>query len=886
MAQDNPFGDLLPGAQKPSYPGIIQGPISQRRVNEENRAQEDQALQREANARAQQDQILQIQANERAERAEARAAEAAARTARTDAMGSESERTAGFLTGRIKDAVSRLGQGAMKDRSALAPTFGVEAVRKVAGDTAANYITDDERQVVRAAQMDILDAALTLGTGAAYTKEQLEGYREAYFPKLGDSSEAIASKNQALKQLLENARVKAGRSAPDIEAAMAMLDQLNQPMPEQAEGGEEPGGLVGAVSDDTPSPYDPGGPLNPGTVDGNSPAYAQFAAGVGGLVEGGINNSVGIIANPLGTILGQALGYEGQADVGATVRQGLGLPYGDPTIEAINQAAAGGFGMAGIARGLSNFAGGATRNALMDYGSRPYLDMISGGTAAASGEIANQMGAGPAGQAMATIVGGATPSALSGIRGGFNALNRAPSDLDRNVIAAGQRQGVPIRQPDAIPSRRGDMANVAQTPHGGPMVQAARNADTDAMEARVTGLSDGTQQDQYAAGQTVQAAANRHKARTMAEADRLYTRAQNLAGDVKVAPKEALQALDGHIAELKAAGENANAGAINYLEGLRADLGKGLDIQAMQNLRSNMRGQINERSLTGTDTERRVGDVITAMNRDLAEQLPEGAATALDAADQFYRGRMEFIKQVSERFLGPKNNPIAAETAAQRLLSMVNGKGDADRFARMWKELEPAERQDLSATIAASLGRKANGEFSLSTLVRSLDPVKGINPRTARLVFGEDGARAIADLRTIANAKTATQAAMNNSNTGATVTRAAGGLKTLMLGAMGYSAGGPAGAVAGAVSRDFLSRLGEQRAARLLLNPDFTKMMKRAPNTANPAAINGWFRQVTKSAAKSQVYAQDVKALQSALAEAFSQSPRAVAASEGEQENN
>jgi hypothetical protein len=205
----------------------------------------------------------------------------------------------------------------------------------------------------------------------------------------------------------------------------------------------------------------------------------------------------------------------------------------------------------------------------------------------------------------------------------------------------------------------------------------------------------------------------------------------------------------------------------------------------------------------------------------------------------------------------------------------------------MWRELEPAEQADLSATIASSLGRKANGEFSLSTLVRSLDPQKGINPRLARIVFGSDGARALEDLRTIAAAKTATQAGMNNSNTGATVTRAAGGMKTLILGALGYTAGGPVGAVAGGISRDVIGKMGEQRAARLLLNPDFTRWLRNAPNTTNPQAINGYFKNLATNAAKAPVFAGDVKAFQQALGEAFSQSPlRAAAAPQGQQEQD
>jgi len=73
-------------------------------------------------------------------------------------------------------------------------------------DTAANIATPENRQKVEAAQLDILDAALTLGTGAAYTKEQLEGYRKSYFPQLGDKPETIRDKQDRLNNILEAAK--------------------------------------------------------------------------------------------------------------------------------------------------------------------------------------------------------------------------------------------------------------------------------------------------------------------------------------------------------------------------------------------------------------------------------------------------------------------------------------------------------------------------------------------------------------------------------------------------------------------------------------------------------------------------------------------------------
>jgi hypothetical protein len=66
---------------------------------------------------------------------------------------------------------------------------------------------------VEAAQLDMLDAALTLGTGAAYTREQLEGYRQAYFPAYGDEPGTVADKQARLKNVISAANIAAGKAA-------------------------------------------------------------------------------------------------------------------------------------------------------------------------------------------------------------------------------------------------------------------------------------------------------------------------------------------------------------------------------------------------------------------------------------------------------------------------------------------------------------------------------------------------------------------------------------------------------------------------------------------------------------------------------------------------
>lgn len=140
---------------------------------------------------------------------------------------SESERTAGFLTSRLQGSLSQLKAVTGQSPEAASPNIGAEAVKLLTGsDYLKNLANPETRQQVEAAQLELLDAALTLGTGAAYTKEQLQNYQKSYFPQLGDKPGAIKDKANRLNKLLEAAQIKAGRAAPqerpvfDIDTAI------------------------------------------------------------------------------------------------------------------------------------------------------------------------------------------------------------------------------------------------------------------------------------------------------------------------------------------------------------------------------------------------------------------------------------------------------------------------------------------------------------------------------------------------------------------------------------------------------------------------------------------------------------------------------------------
>ena len=146
------------------------------------------------------------------------AAELARRRAQATTINlpSESERTAGYLTTRLKNSLEQYQTAIGENPKAAMPNMMAEVIKGVTrSDYLKNLATPESRQRVEAAQLDMLDAALTMATGAAYTREQLESTRRTYFPELGDKPETIRDKAVRLDRLLkEAAMTKAGRAAP------------------------------------------------------------------------------------------------------------------------------------------------------------------------------------------------------------------------------------------------------------------------------------------------------------------------------------------------------------------------------------------------------------------------------------------------------------------------------------------------------------------------------------------------------------------------------------------------------------------------------------------------------------------------------------------------
>jgi hypothetical protein len=151
-------------------------------------------------------------------------------------MPSGEERKAGFMSNILDRNLLQMQTALGIDPTAVKPNVPASVVEAITGpNLLSRNMKPAQRQIVEDSQLDVLDAALTLRTGAAYTREQLNAMRETYFPVLGDKPQTVQAKKQRLESLLEGAYIAAGRavparvSAPPPPAPPTAREQLNIP---------------------------------------------------------------------------------------------------------------------------------------------------------------------------------------------------------------------------------------------------------------------------------------------------------------------------------------------------------------------------------------------------------------------------------------------------------------------------------------------------------------------------------------------------------------------------------------------------------------------------------------------------------------------------------
>lgn len=147
----------------------------------------------------------------------------------TDKLTEDQAKSAGYAA-RMANAMNLLDSIGKSNPGATRPGAGT-ALLNMLPESAANLLRNDDRQRVEAAQLDALDAALTLNTGAAYTREQLQGMQRSYFAQPGDSDQTVAEKQQRLANLMETARLRAGPQGSQMADAVVQAQKPAQATP-------------------------------------------------------------------------------------------------------------------------------------------------------------------------------------------------------------------------------------------------------------------------------------------------------------------------------------------------------------------------------------------------------------------------------------------------------------------------------------------------------------------------------------------------------------------------------------------------------------------------------------------------------------------------------
>lgn len=157
---------------------------------------------------------------------------------------SEAENQATYLTNRVLNAQRQINQVIANAPEALRPGKMETAVLLTPGVRgAAGAVQSPERQIVSAAQSDMLDALLTLATGISYTEEQKEANKKSYLPSITENDQVAAAKYDRLLGVVAGAKARAGRAwTPEMDKSMqdVLINPFKKEQAATPQGGLSP----------------------------------------------------------------------------------------------------------------------------------------------------------------------------------------------------------------------------------------------------------------------------------------------------------------------------------------------------------------------------------------------------------------------------------------------------------------------------------------------------------------------------------------------------------------------------------------------------------------------------------------------------------------------
>ena len=456
------------------------------------------------------------------------------------------------------------------------------------------------------------------------------------------------------------------------------------------------------------------------------------------------------------------------------------------------------------------------------------------------------------------------------------------------LLQAGADEGVTVNRAMANPALQPRVTGVSGTMAGSRSIERNMGEIGGQIEGRVADLGGGgTSLTNEVGGSKVRAIAERQIKKSGEAAKKIYDRAEQASGGVKITPKESLARVD-DIAKTLSETPGSNKAELEYLKTLKSDLSKDLSVGGLRRLRTKLRKSISKGDLVFGENEADVLSIMDSASLDIANGLRSqgkaGAAKLFEEADSLYRERAKYIDGTLQKLIGKRNSTMSDQQVFAKFRSLADPKGDGPALERFMSEMSPDEVADVAATFADDLGRNSKKEFSTAFLVSQAEKLKE-NPTALKAIFGDAGAKSLDNLITLSREHARVTNAARGSQTGVRADYRSWLTNAIFTGGAGLTAGLTQGAGTAALAATATAatvgaaKLGKDAlSARLLMSPKVTGWLRSAPKTTDPAAINKHWAKLGAIAKAEPALAAEIDAFRNGiLGAANDNAQRAVA---------
>lgn len=767
-------------------------------------------------------------------------------------------RAAGVDIAQGIDPVADLIRGSTSGRL---QAFGARAYGDITGDATSGMENIGKLQTIAS------DLTLQM-TGGSLGAQVSNSDRDFIVQRIGNIADPTVPADQRLaawEQVKQRMANIAGVQAP-------LTTTETQP---EDEGPPEGQVLLGYGQTDDGQQYPiygyPSAPTGGGTPpSGGDDSFFRMPNSLGefgaGLSQGadsivrGASALPGVLINPVGQLMNDALGIDERYDVGDVLSRSLGLQRNQNQLaDNIAQFASGGLTGGTAARALTSIAapGGVASGVLNTLGRTPIRDTVAG-AGAGVGAYAGQQSGIPGAEAAGALAGGLAgygasglPNALASLRGGGTSPLMQAADRQRVELLPSDTGG---------PAARAITAGTRASPLSvTPVVRQAQRQQTQMRDAtnRVV-QNQGGAVDSDLAGEAIRSAGQRFTQRTSQRASRLYDRANQAAAGVTIRPQQTIQRLDEYIARVQN-DPSAPPGAVADLQRFRTNVENGVNVAGLRDARSRLSQGVYNGQLRSGAEQAMWKDILSNLSTDIDAGLRAAnnnrAANLFRQADEFWKARVEHIDQVLEPILGAGKSGEDIVSAVEAMTR--GGRGGNARLSRLLSEMNPDEAMNVRATVIDRLGRAnpgaQNAEGNAYSSATFLTNWNKMTPQAKASLFPDSQLRRdLNDIATIADGVKQSQSMANFSNTGV---------------AIGANVGVGTGALLTNPVTTLLGAGSIYLTGRLMASPRFARILAKTARQSPRAAQRTFTEELATLATLEPQLSDDIEQVQRAVSE-------------------